>query len=143
MDEIFVAVVKVSGTSETINRAMQMASDVIRGQAAPVEIAAAPVDAPALPIAAPAEIAAGKFRCKHCPASFESVGKVAAHTRMTHPKNPKPPAVAAVETPKPAEAANGKAAKELFWCPQKNCAASFSKERWRTQHLKWAHGITV
>jgi hypothetical protein len=136
--------VNVEGDNETLRDALHMAGNLI-GQipSATVELLA-PVDAPALlpaaAPAAPANVAAGKFHCKQCPESFDSVGKIAAHTRMKHPKAPKP---AAVETPKPDEVKGGAAAKGLFWCPAKNCAASFSKEGWRKQHAQRAHGITL
>lgn len=142
MGEIFVAVVKVQGDSDTINQALRMASDVIAQRSAPaaVEIPQAPM--PALP-AAPVKKVAGKFYCKQCTETFDSVGKVSAHTRMTHPKKAKVSAVATPATKTPADLEGGPGADGKFWGPQKNCGAVFSKVGWRNQHMQRAHGITL
>lgn len=133
MAKIQVAVINVEGDNDTLKEAMLMAGDLIAQRSAPsatVELAAAP--AAALPAAAPVKKTAGTFYCKQCPETFDSVGKVAAHTRVTHPK-----------APKKSDLSEGAEMNGQIWCPQKNCGRSFHKRGWLNIHLEKDHGVSL
>ena len=131
MGKIQVAIVNVEGDGETIKEALRMAGDLINERGRP----SATVELTAPAAALPAPAAGKQFPCKHCAASFDSVGKISAHTRNEHPKNKKSEPTAATS----AKAAENKGG--VLWCPIKNCGSHFSKKGWLNIHLDRAHGI--
>ncbi len=135
MGHIQVVALNVLGDDETLRKAIEVAAGVLDGSRTADTtraIDAAPEATTALP--PPARRAkksdAKQFPCKHtgCAEVFESVGKLAAHSRAVHPKTQ--------AASKPAESQPGQ-----LWCPVKNCGRSFHKKGWLNGHLERDHGI--